>query len=138
MPTTRPLGDVSHPRPPENRRHVMFAMALEPDAAQHDHLVIAFDFVERFLQDRGRILGVAHESFLQRAGDAGGSLDQAATLRVIACPPKDGSHRSFDLGAIGPGGMDVQAPHRLKRAHIGTHRNVLLSPARERRRLLWT
>ena len=85
----------------------MLAMAFEADAAQHDHLVIAFDLVEGFLQDRGRVLGVADEGFLQRASDASGSLDQAATLRIVARPSQDGSHRGFDLGPVGPAGMDA-------------------------------
>src|SRR4051812_10948048 len=45
----RPLADanhaaiwnVGHPGPADDRRHVVLAMAVETDAAQHDHLVIA-------------------------------------------------------------------------------------------------
>jgi hypothetical protein len=35
------IRHVSHPRPSQDRRHVMPAMACEGDAARHDHLVLA-------------------------------------------------------------------------------------------------
>ena len=43
--------NISHPSLPDNGRHVMLTMTLEADAAQHNHFVITFDFLESFLQE---------------------------------------------------------------------------------------
>lgn len=115
---------------------MMFTMAFEANATQHDHLVIAFGLVEGFLQDRDGILSVAGEGFLQRSSYASGSLYQAVTLRIVARPSKDGLHRGFDFGPVGPGGMAVHGPYRLESAHIGTHGDILLSPGARRGPLL--
>jgi hypothetical protein len=53
--------NIGHPRPSDDRRQVMFAIALEADAPQPDHLVIAFDFLEGLLQVQRGILTVACE-----------------------------------------------------------------------------
>jgi hypothetical protein len=53
------IRDVSHPRPTQNRGHVMFARAFKANAPQRDHLVISLYFVERFLKDYDRVLSVA-------------------------------------------------------------------------------
>jgi hypothetical protein len=47
----RQIADV---RAADDRRHVMLAVALELDVAQHDHLVVAFDFLEGAAQVFGR------------------------------------------------------------------------------------
>src|SRR5690606_15600418 len=42
-----------------DRRHVMLAVRLEADVAQHDHLVVAVDLVERAAQELDRVVFVA-------------------------------------------------------------------------------
>jgi len=44
----------------------MLAMALEADATEHDHLVIAFDFLEGLLQNQCGILTIASKKILRR------------------------------------------------------------------------
>ena len=61
------VWNVGHPGLANDGRHVMLAMALETNATQHDHFVIAFDFLEGLLQDLGRILGIADEKLFERA-----------------------------------------------------------------------
>ena len=53
----------------------MFAMAFEADAAQHDHLVIAFDLIKRLLKDRGGIVSVAYERLFECARYPSRGLD---------------------------------------------------------------
>ena len=40
------VGQVADVRAADDRRHVVLAMAFELDVAQHDHLVVAVDFLE--------------------------------------------------------------------------------------------
>ncbi len=58
----------------DDRRHVMLAVAFETNAAQHDHFVITFDFLEGLLQDRLGILIVAAKILLVGARQAGRRL----------------------------------------------------------------
>ena len=51
--------NIGHAGVADDRRHVVLAMALEANIAQHHHLVIALDLLEGFLQDGGRVLGIA-------------------------------------------------------------------------------
>jgi hypothetical protein len=91
---------------------------LSKRIAQHDHLVVALDFVERLLQDGRRILGVAGKKFFERARYPRGRLDEAFALRVVAGPSDDGAYRRFDLGARWPPLFRMQGPDRLQRADI--------------------
>ena len=59
-------------------------MALETDAAQHDHLVIAFGFLEGLVQDLLRILAVAGKKLLVGARHARRSLDQTVAVGIVA------------------------------------------------------
>ena len=59
IPTTRPVRDVADPYAADDRRDMMFAMALERDAAQDDHLVIAVDFLNVLCRTCSRVLVVA-------------------------------------------------------------------------------
>src|SRR5262249_49704729 len=47
--------NIGDPSAAEDWRHMVLAMAFEGDVAQHDHLIIAVDLVERLLQDGGWI-----------------------------------------------------------------------------------
>ena len=46
---------------------MMFAVAFEADATQHDHLVIAFNLVKGLLKYRGGILSIAYERLFECA-----------------------------------------------------------------------
>ena len=48
----------------------MLAMALKTDATEHDHLVIAFDFLEGLLQNQRGILAITGEKFLEGTSKA--------------------------------------------------------------------
>ena len=50
----------------DDRRHVVLAVALELDVAQHHHLVVALDFLEGALEVVGRVLGIAGEPVARR------------------------------------------------------------------------
>ena len=55
---------------------MMFAMVFEPNATQHNHFVVAFDFLESLLKDFDRILSVADEKLFERACHASRCLGQ--------------------------------------------------------------
>ena len=93
------VWNVGHPNLADDRRHVMLAMALETNATQYDHLVIAFDLFEGLFQDIDRVLCIACEEFLQRARYARRRLDQAVPFGIFARPPDDGANRRLDLGS---------------------------------------
>ena len=44
------IGHVGDMRDSQNWHHVMFAVAFQPDIAQHHHIVIALDFFKRATQ----------------------------------------------------------------------------------------
>ena len=88
-------------------------MTLEANAAQHHHLVITVNLLERFLQDLGGILAIAAKVFLERANDARRRIDQAFALGIVARPANDGAYRGLDLGALGPA-VAIQALQRLQ------------------------
>src|SRR4051794_24790668 len=93
------VWNVSNPGPPDDRRHVMLAMAFEADVPQHDHFIVAFGFLKSLFQDFYRVLAVASEKLLERPGHARRGLDQAVTFRVFPRPSDDGSHRGLDFGS---------------------------------------
>ena len=64
---------------------MMLAMTLKADATEHNHLVIAFDFLEGLLQNQRRILAITGEKFIEGTSDASGSFDQSRPLWII--PP---------------------------------------------------
>src|SRR5689334_309228 len=91
----------------------VLAMTLEANVAQHHHLVITVNLLERFLQDLGGILAIAAKVFLERANDARRRIDQAFALGIVARPANDGAYRGLDLGALGPA-VAIQALQRLQ------------------------
>src|SRR5512135_489556 len=64
--------NVAYPGLTDDGRHMMLAVALEANATQHNHLVIAFDFLESLFQDFDRILSIADEKLLKRARHTSG------------------------------------------------------------------
>ena len=79
--------------------HVMLAVALEADAAQHDHLVVAFGLLEGLRQDCLGVLGVASEVFLVGPRHARRRLGKAIAIGVVPAPTDDGAEGRFDLRA---------------------------------------
>src|SRR5690606_13998134 len=55
------VRQVAHVRLADDRRHVVLAVALELDVAQHDHLVVSGDLLEGALEVLARIVGIAAE-----------------------------------------------------------------------------
>jgi hypothetical protein len=99
----------------------MLAMAFEADVAQHDHFVVAFDFLESLFQDFHRILSVAGEKLLERAGHARRGFDQAIAFGVLPRPADDRSHRSFDLGSAGLLILGLRRLCAIECMYIWTH-----------------
>lgn len=77
----------------------MFAVALEPDPAQHDHLIIALDLFEGLLKDGFGVFVVAFEELFKRTRDPRRSFMQAVTRRIVAGPADDRLDGGFDVGA---------------------------------------
>src|SRR5690606_13549118 len=78
-----------------DRRHVMLAVRLEADVAQHDHLVVAVDLVERAAQELDRVVFVAAEPVLVGADDARRRAPQSFAARVVADPAQKRPDRLF-------------------------------------------
>jgi len=93
------VRDIGDPGLPNDRGQMMLAMALERNPAQHNHLIVAFDLLERLLKDVDGVLRVAREILLERACDAARCLDQAVALRIVAGPADNRAHGRLDVGA---------------------------------------
>ena len=76
-------------------------MALEADAAQHDHLIVAFGLLEGRRENLLGILVVATEIFLERLRDALGRVAQAIAVRIVSGPTQDRMHGRLDFLAAG-------------------------------------
>src|SRR5215471_4552993 len=131
----RQLGNPDHPvvrdiadmRPPDDRRHMVFAMGFKTDPAQQYHFIISGDLLESSLQQFLRLLAVTGKPFLIGAGDTGRRFDESLAIRIVAGPPNEGAHGLFRLCAGGPpcplrqfgrwrvNGSSVM--YRLKRVH---------------------
>ena len=120
MPTTLPVGQVTHVRAADDRRHVVFAMALELDVAQHDEFVVALDFLEGARQVLLGIQRVAAEPVLVGLDHALGRVEQAFARGVLAGPAQQRAHGLFGLGA---GNIVAGVAHRGRpwRACGGRH-----------------
>ena len=108
MPTTLLVGQIADVHAPDDRRHVVLAMRLERDVAQHDHLVVAADFLERAAQILGRIDLVAREPVAVGVDDALGRVEQALALGSSPAQRSSSAHgllclRSTDLRSISTG-----------------------------------
>jgi hypothetical protein len=106
------LGEADHlagrhvrdPGLAQERRHVVLAMALHVDAAQHDHVVVALHVLEGARQLLGRIAVIAGEPLAIGLDDAFGGVQQAFAVRIVAGPGQQGPHGGHGLvfgGALG-------------------------------------
>ena len=95
---------VRDPGLAQERRHVVFAVALHVDAAQHDHVVIALHVLEGARQLLGRVAVVAGEPLAIGLDDALGRVQQAFAVGIVAGPGQqrpDGGHGLVFGGALG-------------------------------------
>ena len=81
-------------RPADDRRHVVFAMRLELDVAQHDHFVVAADFLEGAREVLVRVF-VAGEPVAVSLDHAPGVSSRPSRCGFFARPAQQGAHRVF-------------------------------------------
>lgn len=80
-----------------DRRHVMFAMRMERNVAQKDHLVIASDFLESPFKVDGGIFIIAATIFFPCPCHSCGRILQSLSVRIVASPTQDGAKRLLDF-----------------------------------------
>jgi hypothetical protein len=83
----------------EDRDHVVLAMGLDRDVPEHDHVVVALDFLEGTGQLLVGVFVVALEELLIGADDAARRIEQALARRIVACPRDQRAHGFFRLFA---------------------------------------
>ena len=93
----------------DDRRHVVLAVALELDVAQHDQLVVTADFLEGARKVFVGIQAVATEPVRVRLGDTLGGVDQAFAGGVLTGPGEQGADGRFGLFARGFAGVGHRA-----------------------------
>ncbi len=91
------IGDVADVGLADDRRHVVLAMAFVFDVAQHDHLVVAGDFLEGALEVVLGIERIAAEPVAIGLDDAARRVEQAFARRVFAGVTQQGAHGLFGL-----------------------------------------
>src|SRR3546814_20867080 len=105
------LGQVADVGLADDRRHVVFAVALELDVAQHDHLVVAGNLLEGALQVLARIVGVAAEPVSVGVDHALGRVEQALPSRIVASPAQQGTPRVLGLPAADAVALFLRSRH---------------------------
>jgi hypothetical protein len=86
----------------QERRHMMLAVALDADVAQHDEIVVAAGLLELARQHLGGIERVARVVFLERIGDAARRILEALACGIVAGPGDQRAHGVLRVGARGP------------------------------------
>src|SRR5450759_832508 len=112
------IRNIAYPCLADYRRHVVLAVALESNAAQHNHFIITFDFFEGLLQNLNGVLSIADEKPFKRARRAGGSLYQTVPLWIVTGPSDNGSKRSLDIGSVGSLNLCAKGSNPLQRINI--------------------
>src|SRR5690606_25331752 len=79
-------GQISHVRASYDGRHVMLAVRFELGVAQHDHLIIASDFLEGSPQVIGWVAQVSREPIAICAHDALGRVPEPLPFGILAGP----------------------------------------------------
>src|SRR5262245_53722541 len=97
----RAIGEVPDVHFADDRRHVMLAVRLEADVAQHDHLVVALDLAERAPQELDGIIVVAAEPVFVGAHDAARGTEEPLALGVVADPLEQRAYGRFGFAARG-------------------------------------
>jgi hypothetical protein len=88
-------GQVTDVHAPDDRRHVVLAMRLEGDVAQHHHLIVTADFLEGAPQVVGRVDLVPRKPVAVSVQHALRGVAQALAARIIARPAQQRAHRLF-------------------------------------------
>jgi len=94
------IGQVADVGLADDRRHMVLAMALELDVAQHDQLVVAGDLLEGALEVFARLVGIAAEPVAVGIDDALGRVQQSLARRVLAGPAQQRANGVLGLVAI--------------------------------------
>src|SRR5262249_43090705 len=85
-----------------DRGHVMFAVRLEPDVAQHDHFVIAAGFLEGTLEIIAWMILIAGKPFLISTHHARRGRSQPLAIGVVAGPANERTYGRLRLLACYP------------------------------------
>ncbi len=119
-------GEIADVHPSDHRRHVVLAVRLEGDVAQHDHLVVAADFLEGAPEVRGRIDLVSGKPVAVGVDDPVRGIAQAFAVGILARPAQERAHRLLGRAARDP---------RSRTPHVtvspGAHATVRLHPRTE-------
>ncbi len=91
-------GDVGHVRPPEKRRQVVLAHAVEGDVAHQHNLAVAL--IKGHVEMARRVLFQAPEHFLVHAGHARGRFQQPLAIGVFPDTFQNQAHACFNLRCI--------------------------------------
>ncbi len=92
-------GHVGHMGFAEERGHVVFAMALHIDIAQHHDIVIARNILKHPGEFFFRIGLIALEPFCECIHNAFGRVLETFAVRIVTGPSQQGAHCSFGVGA---------------------------------------
>jgi len=95
------IGQIADMDLADDRRHVVLAVRFEAYVAQHDHLVVAVDLVERAAQKLDGILTIAAEPVLERARNARRGSFESLAVGVVANPQEQRADCGFGLFACG-------------------------------------
>src|SRR5207248_2740512 len=95
-------GEVADVHASAHRRHAVLAVRLGRDVAQHDHLVVAADFLEGAPEVRGRIDPVARKPVEVGVDDPVRGIAQAFAVGILARPAQERAHRLLGRAARDP------------------------------------
>src|SRR5690606_26769395 len=127
------IGQVADVRLADDRRHVVLAVRLELDVAQHDHLVVAGDLLEGAGEVLVRIQGVAAEPVAVGTGDPRRGVQQALARGVLAGPAQQGADGILGLltgdvggaGGVAHGWKLAVGRARILPASVGTPQETM-------------
>src|SRR6516162_300880 len=88
--------------PADDRRHVMLAMRLETNIAQHHYFVVAAGFLEGSLEIIARIVVITGEPFLIGANDPRRRGEKSLAIGIVAGPANERAHGNFSFRARRP------------------------------------
>src|ERR1700759_508818 len=80
------IWHIGYPRPADDWRNIMFAMAIEGYSTQNNHFIISVRLLECRRQDLCGIGGIAREVFFERSCETCGGLEQSSAVRIVASP----------------------------------------------------
>ena len=78
--------NIGNMRLAQDGNHMVLAMTFQIDVAQHDHIVVAFDFFKGFAQNFIRIFVIACKELFIGFNDTLWRFEQAFAFRIVARP----------------------------------------------------